>query len=321
VLVAPRDGGLYGAADFAFAESNEDSITALLGRTLADGGGNTFYNLGPVGGPAARGWMQVVGGFIDPSSAATHFRSSSGGLEGGADVALSDTARLGGAFGYEAGSLSDSDGGSDNQSLYRFSLYATQTLGTVGLSAAISYAHESDKDARASGLGAAVSSHGTDAVNGAVQIAAPFNGGGFSVNPAAGLIVSYVSTGAFAETDAINPGFAVSGTGASWTGVSPFAQVGISREFTTGQGLKITPDALIGYRYDAAASGGPVPTLIAADGTPFAAPRPGLNPNSALLGVSLTAHQGGWTAYLKYRASVASDWNDQSVDVGVRLAF
>lgn len=318
MVVAPRDSGLYGAADFGFAESNEDSITALLGRTLANGGGNTFYNLAPVGGPAARGWMQAIGGFIDPSG---HFRSSSGGLEGGADIAVSDSGRLGGAIGYEAGSLSDSYGGSDNQSLYRVSLYASQTLGSVGLSAALSYAHENDKDSRASGFGASVSLRGTDAVTGAVQIAAPFDVGGVSVNPAAGLIVSYVSTGAFAETNVANPAFAVSGTGANWTGVSPFAQVGISKEFTAGQGMKIVPDALIGYRYDAAASGGPVPTLIAADGTPFAAPRAGLNPNSALLGLSLTAHQGSWTAYLKYRASVARDWNDQSVDVGVRLAF
>jgi hypothetical protein len=134
------------------------------------------------------------------------------------------------------------------------------------------------------------------------------------------VLVSTLSSGRFQEVNATSSAFAVSGAVASSTTASPYASVGLSRAFTSDSGLTLTPDALVGYRYDASA-GGVSQTLIAVDGTPFFGNQVRLDRNSALFGVSLTAHQGQWSGYLKYRASVSSNWNDQSLDLGVRVAF
>jgi uncharacterized protein with beta-barrel porin domain len=319
--VAPRDARIFSAQDFVFAERNQDSVSALMGRTRPDGGGDTFYDLGGESGPAARGWMQVVGGFIDPGSVDhASFNANSGGIEGGADVALGGQTRLGGAVGYEASSLSDSDGGQASQDTLRLSLYASQTLGAVGLSAAVSYAHGWDDTDRASGLGDSVSKRGADEVTGAVQLAAPFSAGEVRLSPVAGVLVSSISSGAFLERNVLNAAFAVSGASSSATVVSPYATIGVSREFTTAHGVQLTPAAEVGYRYDASADG-LAQTLFATDGTAFFGNQVRLDRNSALLGVSLTAHQGQWTGYLKYQASVSGNWSDQSLQAGLRMAF
>ena len=104
------------------------------------------------------------------------------------------------------------------------------------------------------------------------------------------------------------------------SGDSPYANLGLSREFTSQGGIVFTPDATIGYRYDGAARGEHF-TLTAADTTVFQGNRVGLAGGSGLFGLSLTAHQGQWTAYAKYRAQVASGWTDQSGGIGFRFSF
>jgi uncharacterized protein with beta-barrel porin domain len=265
--------------------------------------------------------MEAEGGWIDPAAGdGSHFRASSGGLAGGADVEVGSGARLGGALDYESASLSDSNGGSANQSTFRASLYASQTFGTVGLSGALSYAHGWGDTSRATGINLATASRSGDEITGAVQLADPFSAGDVRFTPAAGVLISYVSSGAFRESDPADPAFAISGPSSHTTVVSPYVTVGVSREFTTSSGLKLTPDAEIGYRYDGVA-GGFAQTLIASDGTAFFGNQVKLDQSSALIGVSLTAHQGQWTGFVKYRASVAGDWNDQSIQAGVRVAF
>jgi hypothetical protein len=320
-VVAPRDAAIFSADAFAFAEANQDSVTALMARTLPDGGGDTFYNLAPPGGPDARGWIDLVGARIDPRVAGEGaFSAWSGGIEAGADVALSGAARLGGSFGYESSRLSDTEGGSAHQDLYRLSLYGSADAGPVGLSADVTYAHSAESLERAAGFGVSASSRGVDEVAGALQAAAPQEVGGATITPAAGVLFAHISAQAFGETDARSAAFAVTGAAASASTVSPYAQVSVSRMFTTADGLKLTPDAELGYRYDPAAAG-LGQTLIAPDGTVFAGNRLGLSRSSALLGASLTAHKGTWTAFVRYRATVASGWNDQSAQIGVRVAF
>jgi hypothetical protein len=140
------------------------------------------------------------------------------------------------------------------------------------------------------------------------------------VTPAVGVLVSDVSAAAFSEIDPVSAAFALNGAAAHGTAVSPYATVGFSHAFATPGGAEITPDVDVGYRYDALASG-LSQTLIAADGTVFLGNRADLQRSSALLGASLTAHQGRWTGFVSYRASVAGDWNDQSVRAGLRVAF
>jgi Autotransporter beta-domain len=322
VVVAPRDATLFSDAGFVFAEANQDAAQALLARTRPDGGGNTFYNLAPVGGPAARGWMVVTGSVLDPAVGADRpgFRSVSGGVEGGADVNLGSGLRLGAALAYEGARLTDSDGGSADQSLVRVSLYGSQTLGGVGISASLSYAHAGEQLDRATGFEGATSSRGIDDVAGAVQAAAPFQTGGTWITPAVGVLVSDVSAAGFAETDAASAAFALTGQGAHGTAVSPYVTVALSHSFASREGLEVTPDVEVGYRYDALASG-LSQTLIAADGTPFFGNRAGLQRSSALVGASLTASRGRWTGFVSYRGSLASNWNNQAISAGFRLKF
>jgi hypothetical protein len=319
MVIAPTDAGLFSASAFAFAEANQDAVSSLLGRTRADGGGDSFYDL-DAGGPAARGWIQFVGQVIDPPSAdGSRFRVVSGGLQGGADLTLGNGLRLGAALGYQDGSLHDSNGGAAQQSLVQASLYASQTLGPLGVSAVVTYAHGWDDTHRATGVGAASASRDLDEVSGAVEVSAPFAAGGLQVTPAAGVTFFEVRTSRFQEASAA-PGFAVTGGATHGSGASPYAQVGLSHAFTTASGVTLTPDVVVGYRYDAAAVG-LHQTLIAADGTVFSGARLALSRDSALVGASLTAHHEGWTAFVKYRATVAGDWSDQSVQAGVRIAF
>ena len=318
--MAPRDARVFSAQAFAFAQANQDSVGALLSRTRADGGGNSFYEIAP-GGPSIRGWMQVAGSVIDPPSGdGSQFRATSAGLEGGADGALGDDARLGAAIGYQVANLSDSLGGHANDRMLRVSLYGSKTFGTIGVSGALSYAHGWEQTARASGIGPSFSSRGSDQFTGAIQVSAPFQSGGVTITPAAGVLFSRLTSGAFVETNAVISAFAVSGGAARLTTTSPFVVVGLSRQFTAGGGVELTPNLELCYRYDASA-GGMAQTLVAADGTVFFGNQVRLDRNSALLEVSLTAHQGQWTGFAKYRANVAGNWNNQSFQVGLRAAF
>jgi outer membrane autotransporter protein len=189
------------------------------------------------------------------------------------------------------------------------------------LSAAISYAHAWDRTSWPSvPFGPSIASRGVDAFTGAFQVAAPIASQGWSVTPALGVLVSSLENSRFVERNAGFAAMAVHGDRTSFTDAAPYATVGLSRAFTTGGGTVVTPDVLVGYRYDPAATGSGV-TLLAQDGTAFFGNAIHVNPNSALLGVSLAAHQGAWTGYVKYRATVSSDWNDQSLSAGLRLSF
>jgi outer membrane autotransporter protein len=321
VVVAPTDASIFSAQAFAFGESNQTSDAALLWRSLPDGGGNSFYDLTPTGGPTTRGWIDVIGDQLDPDLpfGTARFSTTSGGVEGGADVAIGP-ARLGAALAYESSHYSDNAGGRGNQNLVRGSLYGSVTLGSVGFSADLSYAHGSESNARASGLGVSSSSRGVSEVSGAFQAAAPFDVGPLRLTPMAGVLISDISAPAFAEHNGANAAFAVTGAASRGTFVSPYATLALSRSFTTASGAVVTPDAEVGYRHDALAAG-LSQSLVAADGTVFAGNRIGLDRNSALVGASLTAHKGPLTVFVRYRAAFASNWRDNSINVGLRVAF
>jgi hypothetical protein len=143
--------------------------------------------------------------------------------------------------------------------------------------------------------------------------------GTLSVTPAAGIQVSRISSSAFAERQP-QTAFAVSGSGDGATFASPYASVGFTRSFTRADGLVITPDATIGYRYNAVGAGESF-TLSAADGTLFGGVREALGGGSGLLDLRLSAHKIGWSAYVSYRLQAADHWTEQSGELGLRFAF
>jgi hypothetical protein len=322
VIVAPADATIFSEQAFAFAQDNASFVTAILGRSLADGGGNSFYNLAPPGGPDARGWMTIEGDFLNARDPASHpaFRDTAGGVEAGADLDIGGGARIGLAAGYEGDRLTDSDGGSGSQSVARVSAYGSLTAGQIGLSAALAYDYAWIDTDRASGFGISSSNRRADALTGAVQAATAFTLADVVVTPSAGVLLAHQGAGGFAETNALSAAFAVTGQPQSLNTVAPFVKVGVSHSYDAGGGLTLVPDAELGYRYDAAAAGEAF-TLYAGDGTPFYGNRVALDRDSLTAGASVTGHQGPWTFFVKYRAAVAGNWNWQSIGGGVRMTF
>jgi hypothetical protein len=314
--VAPRDAKLFSEQDFAFAEANQDSLANLLNLGVPNGPASAGTSMSNVGS-SGRVWGRVVGDLLHGSDP---FHASGGGLDAGADVALGRSSRLGVAVGWEKFSLKDSEGSSANQNVVRVSLYGSQNAGKLVISEALAYAHAWDKTGRDSGLGMSDASRHANAFSGGLQVAAPLQAGGLSVTPIAGVLVSRVIDGSFAEHNANLQAFAVRGAETKVTNVSPFALLSLSHIFTTSGGTAITPDVQFGYRHDEAANKRGV-TLIADDGTIFANQHVRLNPNSAVLSAGLSAHKNGVTGYIRYRASFASDWTNQTLTAGLRWAF
>jgi outer membrane autotransporter protein len=317
-VVLPRDATIFANAAFGFAEANQASTTSLLDR-MSPGGGDDAFALGSGG----KGWIEAIGSDLDPSSAGNDipsFRVLSGGVEGGADIGLGAGARLGGSVGYEEGRLTDSDGGVANQNLFRVGVYGEVQAGLFVISADAGYAHAGQTFARASGFGASLSSRDIDDGFGAVEVSVPLKTGGTQITPQAGVAIASLSAGAFQESNAQSSAFAVSGSPANGTFVSPFAKVSVSHDFSQGGGLIVTPAGEVGYRYDGLASqlG---ETLVAADGTPFFGNTSHLSRNAAVLGASLTAHQGRWAGFLRYQGDFAGNWNDQRLQGGLRVRF
>ena len=319
--MAPRDNRIFSSQNLAFAQLNETAVADLLNRPLPDGGGDTFYNISTPGGPQARAWARVSGGFQSGYGGAAYgVRTSSGGIEGGVDYALGGDGRLGVALAYGQDRITDAFGSVADTDIFRASLYGSLITGPLGWSAAFSYAHGWDTINRDSGFGASTSTRGANEFVGALQVAAPMQTIGIKVTPAVGVQIADLSSDSFVEQNLESSAFAVAGDSTQVTTASPYAQVGFSHAFASGSGLILTPDLLVGYRYDGAATGGPQ-TLIAADGTVFGYNRVSTSRDEALVGASLSAHSQNFTAFLKYRATFSSQWSDQAIEAGLRIAF
>jgi outer membrane autotransporter protein len=311
-VIAPRDALLFSEQNFAFTQANQDALLGLLNRGLGDD---------PVGSQSsgdvpARIWGGADGTLLNASDP---FHASGAGLEVGGDVPVG-SGRIGAAFAYENVNLSDDQGSSAGQDIVRVGVYGGQTFGSVIFSAAVAYAHGWDRTERASGLGLSAATRGTDAFTAGAQVSAPLTSGDFVLTPTGGLLVSNVSGEAFTETNGNLQAFAIHGDSSSVTTVVPYAQVSLSRAYTLSSGAVVTPDALVGYRYDGSANSGDV-TLVAEDGTVFVGNRLSLNPNVAVLGAGISAHKSGLTGFIRYRATVSSNWYDQTLKAGLRWTF
>ena len=256
----------------------------------------------------------------DTSGSTPRFHADDGGFDAGVDVAPDANSRLGLAAGYGQDNLKDADGAHSNETVARVSLYGSETLGPYGVSAVLDYAHAWDRTDRATGVGRAGTSYEADEVIGAIQVARPFDLMGLKATPDAGAQISGLHTDSFRETFAPSPAFAVRGASASSTFAQPYADFGLSKAYVLSNGLQLTPDVQIGYRYDGAARGLGV-VLTAADGTVFTGNRLGYDKNEAMVRLGASLHRGGWTGFVRYKAEIAGDWNNQTGQIGLRYAF
>ena len=315
MVVPPHDRQLFSSQALVFAQTNLNALSGLLLRSLSTEAGDRFDN---ATAGASGGWVRLGGSWL---SASDPFRAVDYGLAAGGDAAVGRDGRLGATIGYDSATLTDSTGGSTSQQSVSVSLYGSQDAGGAVISAAVSYAHAWNNSRRATGAGPVTASWGSDAFTGGAQIAVPLSLAGFAVTPIAGVVVSNISSPAFTEHDGQLHGFGVRAGATNFTGVEPFAAVDLARPFTTGGGTTITPDVMVGYRYDRAAASGGGQTLTAADGTVFAGNGLSLNPNTAIVGAGLSAQKNHFNAFVRYDATVSSNWSDQSVTAGIRLSF
>jgi hypothetical protein len=241
-------------------------------------------------------------------------------MQMGADVAVGDGGRIGISGGYDRTTLNQSAGNRGTGDVARIGLYASQTIGRFGLSAVVSYAHSWQRNRRETGAGVATTHYGVTDITGGVQASTAFVVAGTTITPSAGVLVSHLTGDTFVEGGQAPGAFTISGKVQDKTFISPFAGLGLSRVLAGGGGVEWVPDLLVGYRRSAAAAG-PNVRLIAQDGTPFDGNRAGLGKDSLLLGAGLTAHKGIWTAFIRYRGQIASQWTDHGGSLGLRVAF
>jgi outer membrane autotransporter protein len=248
------------------------------------------------------------------------FRASAAGVQAGGDTTVGASGRIGFALAYERSWIDDENGGSGHGDAVHASIYASQPLGPVGLSAAFTYSRAWDNTRRPTGVGTASAKRDFTGLTGGVQLSAPLSVRGALLTPAAGVLVSHIKADGFRETGGGLPGFAVIGLDRDKTFVSPFASLGLSYAFTSRGGVTWVPDAEIGYRRSNAAAG--IDTvLVSEDGTRFGSNRASLDRNVVTAGASFSAHKGRWTGYVNYRAQVADGWTDHGGAIGFRWAF
>lgn len=319
--MAPRDARLFSTQMMAVAALGEQRTIDLLQRTQADGGGNGFYNFAVSGEQRYRMWMELAGNArdIDRSGDRPGTRSSAFGGQIGLDAEVRDGGRIGIAGGYDRTSLHDDLGSRGTGDVARIGFYASQTVGRIGLSAIVGYAHAWQESRRETGIGRAVARYGIGTVTVGAQASAALAIAGTTVTPALGVVASRFGAD-LAEDGSVPAAFAVGGRFGDRTYVSPFANIGLSRVIDDGRGTSLVPDVSFGYRRSEAAAG-PEVRLVAADGTAFAGNRANLSRDTLSAGAGLTLHRGGWTGYVRYRGQFADRWTDNSGTLGIRLAF
>lgn len=321
VVVAPADATLYSAQALAFADKNTLAAIGLLNRTLADGGGNTFFNMATEPGPRVRLWTELSGDGLGASARddRPRFQASDVSWVVGGEATMGASARLGTALAYDHADIGDGAGGRGEAQSVRASLYGSQPIGPAAVAGALGYSQAWMETRRQTGLGLADSDHTESDTFGALQIAAPLQAGDLLVTPVVGAVISRLQGEGFQEK-APQAAFAVTGRQQAQVRLTPYALLGLTRSFQGPGQILWTPDAQFGFRWDRTASGSAF-TLVAADGTAFEGNRALIHSESVTVGAGLTAHKDRWTAFARYRGVLASDWNEQTFTIGFRLAL
>ena len=349
LLVLGNQAVLAPADDSIFSEQLS-SLTALAdsaAATLLDGG--TAANDCPMGGvpPAPSGsgaastasadiaalarvicgkggWIHADGTFlgVDGSGGYPNYHANTAGFLAGIDRPVGDGGlRLGIAAGYDHRWLTDSAGASATADVARFGVYAIQPVGPVVLNAAFLYGRDWDTTNRPTGIGTATAQYGGNEFAGGVRASLPMTLGGFTAVPMGGVRFASVGGSSFTESGAgALSGFGVSGASETQLSVIPYARFVVSRDFVMASGMTLSPYAAIGYQYQAGTTEQPV-LLTASDATTFNAGSASLDRSAATLGIGVAAGQGNWSVFAAYGALVSGNWQEQEVNVGVRVDF
>jgi hypothetical protein len=271
----------------------------------------------------AGGWFQATGtamrayGNTDVSG----YGANTAGFLAGISRAVNNAGlRLGVAVGYDETALR-SGGGKGTVDTTRVGLFVAQPLGRFTVAGDFMFGASSTATNRATGAGEAKSGHAGDVFSGGLQVSTVMQLHGVSLTPTAGLRIAVVNAGGFDETGyGFAAPFTVSGARLGYDSVQPFVTLDISRAFLTPSGVAVTPDASLGYVYEAGARSRAV-ALQARDGTPFASQDIALAGSAAQASAGISAGQGMWSLYARYSAQVGGNWVSQTGEAGLRVRF
>ncbi len=348
VVVTPADDSIFADTGQAGAEAARQASTELLdhaarpapddvgtacaaaavapGATAADGASTAARMTDAIGAALchAGGWIEATGSAanMDGSAGAAGYDADTGGFLAGIDRQVDGAGgRLGIAVGYDETWLHDGAGGKALLDTTRIGLYGAQPLGRFTLSGDVMAGFGNISTARPTGVGTAQSSHGSMAYAGALQIGTVLDYGDLTLSPAAGLNIASAQNKGFMESGGgVVPEFALTGGGQAFTSVQPFVTLGITRSYLTANGISISPDASVGYDYEAGARGRAV-NVTSMDGTVFASGHTNAAPSAAVLAAGIQAGKGEWTLYARYRADLSGNWTSQIGEAGFTMRF
>jgi hypothetical protein len=346
-IVNPADSTIFSAQTQALAQEADADTGALLEKAT-EGGAATSpacaaeaplspQKTGSPGSNAALastlasvfcgagGWVEATGslGHADPSGGAPSYNANTAGFLAGVDKVLDPTGtRLGFAVGYDETYLSDKLGGGGRMGTTRVALYGAQPVGMFTLAGVLEYGNANNSTSRASGDGNLSENNSVSIWSGGLQLSTQMMMHGIDFLPAAGLRVASVGGGShFAEGGSgLAAAFAVSGKTTQYNSVQPYVLLEGKQNFYTASGITVTPDAEIGYEYEAGTHG-VVTTLVDADGTVFYTPHNDLDPSDALLSAGVAAGKNNWSVYATYTAHVSGNWDTQIGEAGLRITF
>ncbi len=177
----------------------------------------------------------------------------------------------------------------------------------------------SASNTRQTGAGAAWARQNGNVLSTEAQAALPLGWRGWDISPAAGLRVSRVSLGGFAET-ATEQAFALKGSASSGTTVTPVLHLNLGRSYVTASRILVTPRVTFGVE-DALGNPGAGLGLTTQDGTVFALDPQHLSPVSGVVGVGVRMARGDWSLDIGYNGRFSGNWSAQSLQAAILARF
>jgi outer membrane autotransporter protein len=201
---------------------------------------------------AMGGWFKGIGSFnnLTGSGNIPGFATQAGGFIMGLDRVLAQNLTGGIALGYLHTNVSEDTGSTGTIDTPRLSIYGSYALGNIAIDATAGYGYDfysANRPFPLLGQTASSSYNGQEATA-ALQASAKLNAGGFTLLPAIGMVYAHASQNSASESGA--PGFDLNVNSNSANSLRPFAAVTVAKNFTTGNGTVLTPEADISYSYE-----------------------------------------------------------------------
>ncbi|QAU23143.1 autotransporter outer membrane beta-barrel domain-containing protein [Dyella sp. M7H15-1] len=269
-------------------------------------------------------WVQYTGSNISLDGA-NGLNSTTFGLLGGADYAVSDLVHVGLQAGVGQVNGSDKLGGNGRADNVHGGLYAYADAGPTVLSAVVDTMHSDYHFNRITGIGTATSAPGGHMLSAALQAAWPVQLAQWQLTPKVGVLYQQQTLDGFGEAlNSTNPeasSFPVDGTRSRYTTLQPYAVMALEHSFVA-HGVTYVPEVNLGYRYDTHNAVTPIVQVTAQDGTLFDLPSAAQGRGMGMASARITTQaSASWSLYADYQGFFGSRLHDNALSVGFTKRF